>query len=333
MRILVGTDAWRPQVNGVVRTLTTMLPEVEKLGHRVTVVSPDLFASLPCPFYSEIRLALGVGRRLDALVEEARPDAIHLVTEGPIGYALRRWCLRRGRRFTTAYHTRFPEYLAARYVMPARLTYALLRRLHAPAAAIMVATETMRGALKARGFGNLRHWGRGVDPALFHPATRDDGIGFPRPIFLSVGRIACEKNLPAFLGLDLPGSKLVVGEGPQLESLRRQFPAAHFLGRVEHGALARLYASSDVFVFPSRTDTFGLVLLEALASGTPVGAFPVPGPLDVIGDSEAGVLDEDLRRAALRALDISRAECRRHALEFTWAECAQQFIDQLSPDL
>ena len=330
MRILLATDAWPPQVNGVVRTLKQLVPELEKLGHAVTVLSPDLFPGIPCPFYPEIRLALGAGRRVGPMIEAAQPDAIHIVTEGPLGFAARRWCLAHRRAFTTAFHTRFPEYLAARCLVPARFTYAILRRFHAPSRGIMVATESMRRALARHGFDNMRPWSRGVDPALFDPARRDETLPFARPMFLSVGRVALEKNLATFLRLDLPGSKVVVGEGPQLESLKRKFPAAHFLGRVENGSVARLYASADVFVFPSRTDTFGLVILEALASGLPVAAFPVPGPLDVIGESGAGALDEDLGRAALAALDIPRAECRAHALRFTWTNCARQFVDGLS---
>ena len=330
MRILIASDAWPPQVNGVVRTLKSILPELGTMGHAVTTITPDMFSSVPCPFYPEIRLAFGAARPAATLIERAKPDAIHNVTEGPVGFAVRRWCLDRGFGFTTAYHTRFPEYLAARCAIPSRVTYGILRRFHAPARGIMVATESMRAALSAKGFRNLRPWSRGVDPAKFSPDYRLADIGFPRPIFLSVGRVALEKNLPAFLDLDLPGSKLVVGEGPQLERLKRRYPDAHFLGRIENGALARLYASADVFVFPSRTDTFGLVLLEALASGLPVAAFPVPGPLDVIGDSGIGVLSEDLRSAALAALDIPRDACREHALRFTWAHCARQFVEQLT---
>jgi 1,2-diacylglycerol 3-alpha-glucosyltransferase/glucuronosyltransferase len=330
VRILIASDAWPPQVNGVVRTLKSVLPELDAMGHAVTTLTPDMFRSVACPFYPEIRLAFGAARPAASLIERAQPDAIHIVTEGPVGFAVRRWCVDRDFGFTTAYHTRFPEYLAARCAIPSRLTYGILRRFHAPARGIMVATESMRQALSAKGFHNLRPWSRGVDPSKFNPDYRQDDIGFPRPIFISVGRVAMEKNLPAFLGLDLPGSKLVVGEGPQLERLKRKYPAAHFLGHIENGALARLYASADVFVFPSRTDTFGLVLLEALASGLPVAAFPVPGPLDVIGDSVVGVLSEDLRAAALAALDIPRAACREHALRYTWEYCARQFVEQLS---
>jgi len=330
VKILIASDAWSPQVNGVVRTLKSILPELGAMGHAVTTLTPDMFATVPCPFYPEIRLAFGAARPAATLIEEAQPDAVHIVTEGPLGFAVRRWCLDQGFGFTTAYHTRFPEYLAARCAIPSGVTYGVLRRFHAPARGIMVATESMRVALSAKGFRNLRPWSRGVDPAKFDPDHRQEDIGFPRPIFLSVGRVAMEKNLPAFLDLDLPGSKLVVGEGPQLERLKRRYPTAHFLGHIENGALARLYASADVFVFPSRTDTFGLVLLEALASGLPVAAFPVPGPLDVIGNSGVGMLSRDLRAAALAALEISRAKCREYALQFTWTYCARQFVEQLS---
>jgi glycosyltransferase involved in cell wall biosynthesis len=332
VKILIVSDAWTPQVNGVVRTLVSMLRELEKMGHRTVMITPDLFRTLPCPFYPEIRLAIGAGRRIGALITEAKPDAIHIVTEGPLGLAARRWCLRNNRPFTTAYHTRFPEYLAARMVAPRILVYAALRRFHAPSQGVMVATESVRRSLAAHGFVNLKPWGRGVDTKLYNPSFRSiAAYEFKRPIFLAVSRVAVEKNLPAFLDLDLPGSKVVVGEGPQLAELKRRYPDVHFLGHRENGVLAQLYASADVFVFASRTDTFGLVMLEALASGLPVAAYPVPGPLDVIGRSGAGVLDEDLRAAALAALSIPSAHCRSHALKFTWANCAKQFVDQLSP--
>lgn len=331
MKILLATDAWPPQVNGVVRTLTALIGELERLGHSAIVLHPALFANLPCPGYPEIRLVPFAARRIGRLIDEAAPDAVHIATEGSIGFAVRRWCLARRAAFTTAFHTRFPEYLSQRFHAPERLTYAILRRFHAPARSIMVATPSVRRDLAARGFDRLCAWTRGVDHELFNPARRVEELGFPRPIFLTVARIACEKNLEAFLALDLPGTKLVVGDGPQLASLKRRFAGAHFLGHRENGDLARLYASADVFVFPSRTDTFGLVLLEALASGVPVAAFPVAGPLDVIGSSGAGALDEDLRRAALRALSISRTDARAHALTYSWANCAEQFVKQLCP--
>ncbi len=331
MRILLASDAWPPQINGVVRTMLSVKRELEAVGHTVSVLAPDRFRTVPCPFYKEIRLAVNSSATVGRIIQEAAPDAIHIVTEGPIGIATRRWCLNAGFQFTTAYHTRFPEYLAVRYLAPRRLTYSLLRRFHAPSRGVMVATESVRCELAEHGFANLVPWGRGVDTALFDPSMRDELSNFKRPIFLSVGRVAPEKNLPAFLSLNLPGSKVVVGEGPALASLRRRFPDAHFLGRRENASLARVYASADVFVFPSRTDTFGLVMLEALASGLPVAAYPVPGPLDVIKGSGAGVLDNNLRRAALAALDIPREQCRDHALSFTWSKCAEQFVDRLTP--
>jgi len=331
VRILLATDAWAPQVNGVVRTLTEVTRELRAMGHDTAILQPGLFRSIPCPLYPEIRLALVPPRRIGNMIEAMTPDSIHIATEGPIGYAVRHWCLARDYRFTTAYHTRFPEYLAERHLVPARLSHAILRRFHMPAAEVMVASETVRQHLAGRGFANLASWGRGVDPDLFNPGRRGDPFDLPRPIFLSVGRIAREKNLPAFLSLDLPGSKVIVGDGPLLPALRRKFPHAHFLGRRENGKLAALYAAADVFVFPSRTDTFGLVILEALASGLPVAAYPVPGPLDVIGRSGAGVLDEDLRAAALGALAIPRERCREHALGFTWQASATQFLQHLRP--
>jgi glycosyltransferase involved in cell wall biosynthesis len=331
VRILLATDAWPPQVNGVVRTLTEVRRELTAMGHSVVVVHPGLFRSLPCPFYPEIRLALPLRRRIAAIIEAVAPQAIHIATEGPIGVAVRHWCLCHGRDFTTAFHTRFAEYLAQRRVLPARVTYVLLRRFHAPSGGVMVASERVRRELAARGFHNLRAWGRGVDTARFSPDCEAIPLSLPRPIFLSVGRVAPEKNLPAFLSLDLPGSKVVVGDGPQLATLRRQFPHAHFLGRRNHGDLAALYAAADVLVFPSRTDTFGLVVLEALACGLPVAAYPVPGPLDIIGDSGAGVLGEDLRAAALAALQVPRARCRARALHFTWAASAREFVANLQP--
>ncbi|HZB93122.1 MAG TPA: glycosyltransferase family 1 protein [Stellaceae bacterium] len=331
MRIALVSDAWTPQVNGVVRTLTALMNELERRQHWVLRITPDLFRTLPCPTYPEIRLALRPCSRIAELIEGSKPDAIHITTEGPLGFAARRYCLRRGYGFTTAFHTRFPEYVAARFSVPPSWSYALMRRFHAPSKGVMVATDTVRRELAARGFDNLRRWTRGVDHELYDPTRRGDFDGLPRPIFLSVGRVAVEKNFSAFLALDLPGSKVVVGDGPMREELQRRHPEAHFLGKREGVELARLYASADVFVFPSRTDTFGLVLLEALASGLPVAAYPVPGPLDVIGDSGAGVLDEDLRRAALAALEIPPEHCREHALHYTWSASTDQFVANLWP--
>lgn len=299
-------------------------------------VTPDRFRSIPCPTYPEIRLALKPGRRLARLIEAAQPCAIHIATEGPLGWAARRYCLRRGVPFTTAYHTKFPEYIHARFRVPLPVSYAVMRRFHGKSSRVMVATQGVENELVRRGFGNIGRWSRGVDTELFRPrseARGDDGpfAGLPRPIFLYVGRVAVEKNIQAFLALDLPGSKAVVGDGPLLEDLRRQHPQVRFTGARFGEDLAVHYAAADVFVFPSRTDTFGLVLLEALASGLPVAAYPVPGPLDVIGDAPAGVLAEDLRQAALAACEISPEVARNHALTFSWTASTRQFLDNLRP--
>jgi len=335
MRIALVSDAWAPQINGVVRTLGMLVANLAAGGHPVETITPDRFRTIPCPSYPEIRLALMPRRRVAALIDGHRPDAIHIATEGPLGMAARAFCLERSLPFTTAFHTRFPEYIAARFAVPIAWTYGWLRRFHAPSRGVMVATETVRRDLAAHGFLRLKHWGRGVDDRLFDPARREEDFGrdlnLTRPIFLFVGRIAVEKNLADFLDLDLPGSKLVVGDGPMLGELRRRYPAAQLIGKREGEALARVYASADVFVFPSLTDTFGLVLLEALASGLPVAAYPVAGPLDVIDDNGVGVLDRDLRRAALAALAIPRDRCRAFAQTHSWTASAQQFLGNLAP--
>ena len=331
MRILLVTDAWAPQVNGVVRTLQRVRSECEALGHVVGVVSPDQFRTAPCPTYPEIRLAWRPGGGIGAQLDAFRPDAVHLATEGPLGLAGRRQCLRRGLPFTTSYHTRFPEYLNARFPLPLGVGYAAMRWFHRPSKAMMVATPSIRRDLEARGFGNIADWSRGVDTELFRP-DRAPTLALPRPVHLYVGRVAVEKNLEAFLSMPIrAGSKLVVGDGPQLAELAARYPGVHFAGARLGEELARHYASGDVFVFPSLTDTFGLVLLEALASGLPVAAYPAPGPLDVIGDSGCGVLDLDLARAAALALEIPRDRCRAHALAFTWRRCAEQFLENLHP--
>ncbi|WP_119679234.1 glycosyltransferase family 4 protein [Indioceanicola profundi] len=330
MRILIVTDAWHPQVNGVVRTLVTTRAELEKLGHRVEVVAPDRFHTVPLPTYPEIRIALHPGPELRRRIDAFQPDAIHIATEGTLGLAARRYCLSRGIPFTTAYHTRFPEYVRDRAPVPLALSYALIRRFHAPAHAVMVATPSIESDLLARGFRHIRRWSRGVDTELFRPREKS-WLELPRPIFLSVGRVAVEKNVEAFLKLDLPGTKLVVGDGPQRAELMQRYPSAVFTGALHGEELARHYAAADVFVFPSRTDTFGLVLLEALASGLPVAACPVPGPLDVLGGSDVGVLDEDLGRAALAALAIPPERCREFALRHSWRASAEQFLANLRP--
>jgi len=330
MRILIVTDAWAPQINGVVRTLMRTRQELEGLGHAVRIVSPDLFANLPCPTYPEIRLAVLPGRRLPEMIDSFQPCAIHIATEGPLGQAARRYCLKRRLPFTTAYHTRFPEYIRARTKIPVSATYRLMRRFHRPSAGVMVATPSMEQELMSRGFRNIKRWSRGVDTDLFRPRDKNL-LDLPRPIHLYVGRIAVEKNVEDFLRLDLPGSKLLVGDGPLLQDLRRQYPDARFVGAKVGEELAAHYAAADLFVFPSRTDTFGLVLLEALASGLPVAAYPVPGPLDIVDGTGIGVLDEDLATAVRRALAIPPERCRAIALGYSWRASAEQFLHNLQP--
>jgi glycosyltransferase involved in cell wall biosynthesis len=330
MKIALVSDAWLPQINGVVRTLMRTVEELKELGHETQVISPDLFRNVPCPTYGEIRLAVLPARRLAVLLDRYQPCAIHIATEGPLGHAARRYCLARKLPFTTAFHTRFPEYVKARTGLPLGAGYSVLRRFHAPSSSVMVATLSLERDLEGRGFRNLKRWTRGVDTTLFHPRDKSF-LDLPRPIHLYVGRVAVEKNVEAFLKLDLPGSKLIVGSGPQLAEFKRRYPEVHFAGPRTGEDLARHYAAADVFVFPSRTDTFGLVLLEALASGLPVAAFPVPGPNDVINGSAVGFLNEDLAGAARNAVNISPALCRDYALQFSWRHSAEQFLANLKP--
>lgn len=333
MKILVATDAWHPQVNGVVRTLGQVAREARLLGTDLEFLSPESFWTLPMPGYPEIRLALTGPGDIERRLDRTRADCVHIATEGPIGHAVRRVCIKRGMPFTTSFHTRFPDYLAERLPMPERwtadTTWAWLRRFHAPSAGVLAATPTLREELIGRGFANVRLWSRGVDAQLFRPDKRRDlidGCAPQRPIFLAVGRVAVEKNLDAFLKLDLPGTKLIVGDGPARGQLAKAYPEAVFVGAKQGEELAEIYASADVFVFPSRTDTFGLVLLEALASGVPVAAFPAAAPRDVIGDAPVGRLDEDLRVACLGALECSRAACCQFAQALTWEACARTFL-------
>lgn len=332
MRIALVTDAWSPQVNGVVRTLGSVTAELRAMGHEVEIIAPDRFRSMPCPTYPEIRLALAGRRTVGRLLADFAPDAIHIATEGPLGWAARGWCLAERRSFTTAYHTQFPDYVARRTGLPAGLIWPVIRHFHRPAAAIMVATETIRQQLREQGLMQLRHWSRGVDVATFHPdyAPPDLFLHLPRPIQLYVGRVAVEKNIEAFLASGYPGSKVVVGDGPALASLRAQYPDAHFLGQLTGAPLAAAYAGADVFVFPSRTDTFGLVMIEALACGTPVAAYPVAGPLDVLSP-QSGVMDADLDRAIAAALALPREGCLAHGRSFGWRASAQQFLAALHP--
>lgn len=334
LNIAIVTDAWAPQVNGVVRTIGRTRDELVAAGHRPTILSPQSFRSIPCPTYPEIRLAIFPYRRLAARLDALAPDAIHIATEGPLGIAARRYCLRRGLPFTTAYHTRFPEYVAARFGLPLGLSYAWLRRFHNAAQATMVATASVEAELATKGFQRIKRWSRGVDTRLFRPrphANEARPLGdLPHPIHLYVGRLAVEKNIEAFLTLDLPGSQVVIGDGPQYQDLKARFPRAHFLGKQVGEDLAKLYAAADVFVFPSLTDTFGLVILEAMASGVPVAAYPVAGPKDIIREGVSGALDGDLGVAIARARLLPRAPCRVEAERFSWAAATQQFLSNLA---
>jgi glycosyltransferase involved in cell wall biosynthesis len=331
-RIMIVSDAWLPQVNGVVRTLQAVSAELRGLGHTVEIVGPDRFPNLPCPTYPDIRLSVLPSRRLNRMIEDLAPEALHIATEGPLGIAARDWALRRGCAFTTAFHTRFPEYVNARIGLPADWTYAWLRRFHNAGQGMMVATPSLREELAQRGFRGIREWSRGVDLHMFRPAAALDW-GLRRPVFAYVGRVAVEKNIEAFLHLDLPGSKVVVGGGPQLAALRRRYPDVHFTGPRFGADLAAAYAASDVFVFPSLTDTFGLVLLEALACGTPVAAFDVTGPRDILAGARGpvGAIGPDLRAVALAALGADRTACRAHAEGFSWPACARTFLTHLVP--
>lgn len=330
MRIAIVSDAWRPQINGVVHTITKVVGVLSGQGHRVEVFGPERFSTMPCPTYPEIRLVIGAKVALGRFLTEFRPDATHIITEGPLGWAARHVCLSRGWPFTTSYHTRFPEYVHARFRVPLSWTYALLRKFHAPSAGMLVVTESIRADLRMRGFRNLVPWSRGVEIDKFRVRAepREGGGG---PIWLYVGRVAIEKNIEAFLALDLPGTKWVVGGGPQLASLRRKYPAVSFFGSVEHEELAFRYSQADCFVFPSRTDTFGNVMVEALASGLPVAAFPVPGPVDIVTSPILGSLNKDLRAACLAAVGLPDPAARRaYASTFTWQRCADQFCANLA---
>jgi glycosyltransferase involved in cell wall biosynthesis len=327
-RILVATDAWRPQVNGVVRSLENLAEAALGFGAKIEFLTPRDFYHVPMPTYPEIDLAVATPRAVARRVGEDC-DHVHIATEGPVGLAARRACLRLGRCFTTSYHTRFPEYIQVRTGLPTSLAYCYLRWFHNAGDGVMVAAASVARELSERGFQRILRWSRGVDHEVFRPAA-SPLFEFPRPIFLYAGRLAVEKNVEAFLSLDLPGSKLVAGDGPARPWLQQQFPNAHFLGMKTSAELAALYSGADVLVFPSRTDTFGLVLVEAMACGLPVAALPVAGPLDVVGSSGAGVLSEDLRAAALAALAIDRRIPRAHAANFTWRACARQFLDNIA---
>lgn len=333
MKILLVTDAWQPQVNGVVTTLVELVRQVQAQGHEVTVIHPGQFRTRPCPGYAGIDLALFPGRRLKRLMDEARPEAVHIATEGPLGWAARRHCLRRGWPFTTAFHTRFPEMLQVALGVPLSWGYALLRRFHRPSQGVMVPTTGVRALLQRRGFRRLRDWTHGVDTQLFAYAPEPTpciGLGhLARPVSLYVGRLSHEKNIQAFLDLDIPGSKVVCGVGPLEQALRERYRGVHWVGVMPRRELAEVYAAADVFVFPSLHETFGLVMLEAMACGTPVAAFPVDGPQQVVADSPGGALHTDLREAWAGALRCRRAQARQRAMDFDWERASQLFLSHL----
>ena len=330
MKVMIVTDAWEPQVNGVVRTLKNTTRELAALGHQVELLTPLEFRTIACPTYPEIRLSLFPRRHLRERIDAFNPDALHIATEGPLGLAARAWALERGLPFTTAYHTRFPEYLHARFRVPLAATYRFLHWFHKPSLSVMAPTPVVKSDLERFGFDNVVLWTRGVDLDIFQP-MESKVLNTARPIFLYVGRIAVEKNVEAFLKLDLPGSKWVCGEGPALAGLKSRYPQANYLGVLSQAELAKVYAAADVFVFPSRTDTFGLVLLEALACGTPVAAYPVTGPIDVLGTGHAGAMNEDLQEACLEALKIDRDTARAWAERFSWRAASEQFASHLKP--
>jgi glycosyltransferase involved in cell wall biosynthesis len=328
-RILLISDAWHPQINGVVTTLVNTRRALETLGHTVEVMAPDRFRTWPCPGYPDVGLAFLCGPRLRPLIRAFRPDAIHLATEGPVGFAARRYCLEIGFPYTTSFHSHFPDYFKLRVGFPPSVSRAYLRWFHSESRRVMVATDSLAADLAGQGFTRLVRWSRGVDTALFRPRSKHF-IRDERPVFMYLGRVAVEKNLEAFLRLDLPGCKFVVGDGPQRAELETRYPNVRFTGYRQGEKLARTLAAADVCVFPSQTDTFGLVMLEALACGVPVAAFPVRGPRDVIRDRRVGILDDDLGRAALAALSLNPADCRAYALRHSWEACSRQFLGNLA---
>lgn len=332
MRICIVSDAWLPQVNGVVRTLMATVSELSRRGHQVEVIGPDRFRSVPCPSYPEIRLALTGRHRVGAMIEDFAPDALHISTEGPLGFAARAWAKQAGFPFTSAFHTHFPDYVAKRTRLPADLFWPIIRRFHSASSAVFAATPSLSIDLEERGIGPIHRWGRGVDLVRFRPDGPQllDFSEFPGPIMLNVGRVAIEKNLEAFLSLDLPGTKVVVGDGPDRKELERRYPDAIFLGLLQGEMLAAAYRAADVFVFPSRTDTFGLVMIEALACGSPVAAFDVAGPRDVLSP-RSGAMSSDLREAIYTALALDPSDCVDHAANFTWAKATDQFENGLLP--
>jgi len=341
MRIALATDAWYPQVNGVVRTIATTVAELDRRGYEVELITPEHFLTVPMPGYASIRLAVaprfGVRRMLDACA----PDVVHIATEGPIGWSARKWCLKHRVPFTTSFHTRFPDYASVRTGISADRFWPIMKRFHAPSRAVLAATDSLAVELAERGFVNIQRWTRGIDRSVFHPggALHPAMKDLPRPVLLSVGRVAPEKNLEAFLDAKVPGTKVVVGDGPDLDKLRAHHPEARFLGKLEGDELASAYRSADCFVFPSMTDTFGLVVIEALACGVPVAAYPVPGPVDILGrdgrgsddrvPEPAGALGEDLEDAIARALLVDRDAAARLGERFSWEHATDLFVAAL----
>jgi glycosyltransferase involved in cell wall biosynthesis len=330
VRVAIVTDAWSPQTNGVVKTLSTTAEQLRRWGHEVLVIEPTQFRTFPCPTYPEIRLAWFPSDRIDRELQTFGVEAIHIATEGTLGMSARRWCLRQRVPFTTSYHTQFPEYVRARVPIPLTVSYAHLRRFHGAAQRTMVATPTMQRLLEARGFRNISRWTRGVDVEVFRPGDKQF-FDWPRPIAIYVGRVAVEKNIEAFMRTRWSGTKVVVGDGPARAHLERAYPQVRFVGYKYGEELARHVAAADVFVFPSRTDTFGLVLLEAMACGVPVAAYPVTGPIDVVQNGMTGALHEDLEVAAKLAMRVDPAACRRYALENSWDAATRQFLGNLAP--
>ncbi len=332
LRILIVSDAWKPQVNGVVRTIETLGHYLEKFGNTVYYITPDMFRGLPLPTYPEIRVSLAPYSMISRIINVYQPDAIHIATEGPLGWAARRFCIRHDHPYTTSFHTRLAEYFNARTKFPVSWGYRIMRLFHGPASAMMVATPSLKRELAEKGFSNMRIWSRGVDLSLFKPSMAQEAepLDLPRPIWLYVGRVAVEKNIQAFLDLDLEGTKLVVGGGPLLAELKERYGDVVFMGPKFGDELASYYAQADVFVFPSKTDTFGLVVVEALASGTPVAAYPVQGPADILEGSTVGAVDEDLAAACRKTLGCAMPDkCRQHAEKFTWEACTRQFLANL----
>ena len=330
MRIVLISDAWHPQINGVVTTLTNTVATLKRLGHEVELITPDRFRTYPWPGYPDVGMAFLCGPKLRPIIKAFKPDAMHLVTEGPIGYAARRFCREFGYHYTSSYLSQFPEYFKLRIGFPVTISSAYLRWFHSESKKVMVATPSLAAEMRQKGYLHLACWSRGVDTSLYCPRSKDF-IKDPRPIFMFTGRVAIEKNIESFLKLDLPGTKYVIGDGPHRDILMKKYPDVRFTGYQKGETLARYMAAADVFVFPSLTDTFGVVMLEALASGVPVAAYPVQAPKDVIQNDQIGILNDDLQQAAMKALSLNSQTCRQYALGYTWEKCTQQFVDNLVP--